>query len=65
MEEGEGGVGEGENRVWTREVETGSSDREGNMLRFAVEGLRLVADVINGGAGEGSVIEEKKEGARM
>lgn len=32
----------------TREVETGSSDREGNMQRFAVEGLKLVRDVIKG-----------------
>jgi hypothetical protein len=32
----------------TREVETGSSDREGNMQRFALEGLKLVRDVIKG-----------------
>lgn len=32
----------------TREVETGSSEREANMVRFAVEGLRLVKDVIKG-----------------
>jgi nicotinamide mononucleotide (NMN) deamidase PncC len=32
----------------TREVETGSSDRESNMQRFAVEGLKLVRDVIKG-----------------
>lgn len=32
----------------TREMETGSSDREANMLRFAVEGLKLVRDVIKG-----------------
>ncbi|KAJ4375241.1 hypothetical protein N0V83_002327 [Neocucurbitaria cava] len=34
--------------VVTREVETGSSDREANMVRFAVEGLKLVRDVIKG-----------------
>lgn len=32
----------------TREAETGSSDREENMVRFAVEGLTLVRDVIKG-----------------
>ncbi|KAF2634530.1 competence/damage-inducible protein-like protein cinA [Massarina eburnea CBS 473.64] len=33
----------------TREVETGlAGDREANMLRFAVEGLRLLRDVIKG-----------------
>jgi nicotinamide mononucleotide (NMN) deamidase PncC len=32
----------------TREVETGSKDREENMVRFAVEGLTLVRDVIKG-----------------
>jgi hypothetical protein len=32
----------------TREVETGSSDREANMVAFAVEGLRLVRDIIKG-----------------
>ncbi|KAH7363740.1 competence/damage-inducible protein-like protein cinA [Pyrenochaeta sp. MPI-SDFR-AT-0127] len=32
----------------TREVETGSSDREENMVRFAVEGLKLLKDVIKG-----------------
>jgi nicotinamide mononucleotide (NMN) deamidase PncC len=32
----------------TREVETGSSEREANMVRFAVEGLKLVRDVIKG-----------------
>lgn len=32
----------------TREVESGSSDREANMVRFAVEGLKLVRDVIKG-----------------
>jgi hypothetical protein len=33
----------------TREVETGSSEREANMVAFAVEGLKLVRDVIKGG----------------
>jgi hypothetical protein len=32
----------------TREVETGSSEREANMLRFAVEGLKMVRDVVKG-----------------
>jgi nicotinamide mononucleotide (NMN) deamidase PncC len=32
----------------TREVETGSSEREANMVAFAVEGLKLVRDVIKG-----------------
>ncbi|KAF1942438.1 hypothetical protein EJ02DRAFT_345444 [Clathrospora elynae] len=32
----------------TREVETGSAEREGNMVRFAVEGLKLARDVIKG-----------------
>ncbi|KAF2007689.1 competence/damage-inducible protein-like protein cinA [Amniculicola lignicola CBS 123094] len=32
----------------TREVETGGSGREENMVRFAVEGLKLVRDVIKG-----------------
>lgn len=32
----------------TREVETGSSDRESNMVKFAVEGLKLVRDVMQG-----------------
>jgi nicotinamide mononucleotide (NMN) deamidase PncC len=32
----------------TREVETGSKDREENMVRFAVEGLTLVRDIIKG-----------------
>ncbi|KAF2495313.1 competence/damage-inducible protein-like protein cinA [Lophium mytilinum] len=35
----------------TREVETGlGGDREANMVRFAVEGLKLVRDVITGEA---------------
>ncbi|KAF2687882.1 competence/damage-inducible protein-like protein cinA [Lentithecium fluviatile CBS 122367] len=38
-----------ENRTVTREVETGlGGNREGNMVRFAVEGLKLVRDVIKG-----------------
>jgi hypothetical protein len=32
----------------TREVETGSAEREGNMVRFAVEGLGLVRDTMEG-----------------
>lgn len=44
----------------TREVETGSKEREGNMVRFAVEGLRLVRDAIKGEGGEKS---KKNEGA--
>lgn len=32
----------------TREIETGSKDREQNMIRFAVEALSLVRDVIKG-----------------
>ena len=32
----------------TREVETGSQDREENMVTFAVEGLKLVRDAIKG-----------------
>lgn len=33
----------------TREVETGlGGDREANMLQFAVEGLKLLRDVIKG-----------------
>jgi hypothetical protein len=33
----------------TKEVETGSSEREGNMVAFAVEGLKLVRDVLQRG----------------
>ena len=43
----------------TREVETGSRERESNMVRFAVEGLTLVRDAIQGESG-GS---KKNEGA--
>lgn len=32
----------------TREVETGSSDRESNMVRFALEALKLLKDVMKG-----------------
>jgi hypothetical protein len=55
-----------ENGVKTREVETGSQDREGNMVRFAVEGLRLVRDVIQGqeGAGDGGKVEGQIEGVK-
>ncbi|CAN9187654.1 unnamed protein product [Alternaria alternata] len=34
----------------TKEVETGSSEREGNMVAFAVEGLKLLRDVLQGGS---------------
>lgn len=45
----------------TREVETGSKERESNMVRFAVEGLTLVRDAIKGeGGGDKS---KKNEGA--
>ncbi|EAU29820.1 predicted protein [Aspergillus terreus NIH2624] len=36
--------------TYTREVETGSSDREKNMVAFTGEGLKLVRDVILGKA---------------
>jgi hypothetical protein len=49
---------EGRVRVWTKEVETGSSEREENMVSFAVEALRLVAQAIKGEVGEGEVREE-------
>ena len=32
----------------TREVETGTNEREANMVQFAVEGLKLVRDTIKG-----------------
>jgi len=38
----------GEKGTVTRELDTGSSDREANMMRFAVEGLKLVREVIKG-----------------
>lgn len=34
----------------TREVETGSNDREGNMVSFAEAGLELLRDVIEMGS---------------
>jgi len=34
----------------TKEVETGTDDREKNMVRFAVEALTLLRDVIKGEA---------------
>ena len=34
----------------TKEVETGSSEREGNMVAFAVEGLKLVRDILQAGS---------------
>lgn len=39
----------------TREVETGTADREGNMIEFAVAALGLVRDVLKeaGAQGEG------------
>lgn len=37
----------------TREVETRSKEREGNMVRFAVEALGLLRDVLEGKEGEG------------
>ncbi|KAI9678514.1 MAG: hypothetical protein M1822_007457 [Bathelium mastoideum] len=41
----------GESGVATKEVETGlGGDRVGNMVRFAVEALGLVRDVLNGSA---------------
>jgi hypothetical protein len=48
----------------TREVETGSKERESNMVRFAVEGLRLVRDAIKGESGgskrnEGADVQEE------
>lgn len=36
----------------TREAETGSSEREGNMVAFAVEALKLVRDVIKADGGK-------------
>ena len=61
----EGGEGEGTGvRVWTKEVETGSKEREENMVAFAVEALKLVGQVIKGknGKGEVQVNEEGEEG---
>lgn len=39
-----------ERGTFTRELQTGSSDRVSNMVRFAVEGLTLLRDVITGEA---------------
>jgi hypothetical protein len=37
--------------TYTKEVETGlGTDREKNMIQFAVEGLKLLRDVIKGDA---------------
>ena len=36
-----------ENAVKVKEVETGSADREANMLAFALEALKLLLEVIN------------------
>lgn len=47
--------GEDAVRVWTKEVETGSKEREENMVAFAVEALKLVGQVIKGEIGEGEV----------
>ena len=59
VKQGEDGV-----RVWTKEVETGSKEREENMVAFAVEALRLVGQVIRGevGGGEKQVNKEGEEG---
>ena len=46
----------------TREVETGSKDREANMVRFAVEALMLVRDTIKGEGG-GEKDERENKGA--
>lgn len=39
-----------ERGTYTRKVETGRGDREGNMVDFAVEGLKLLRDVMRGDA---------------
>lgn len=40
-----------EKETYTKEAETGlGGDREGNMVAFAVEGLKLLRDVIKGNA---------------
>ncbi|GAB7344474.1 hypothetical protein MBLNU457_2311t1 [Dothideomycetes sp. NU457] len=38
----------GEQGVWTKEVETGSSERVENMLRFAEEGIKFLIQVVKG-----------------
>lgn len=45
----------------TREVETGSQEREGNMVRFALEALTLVRDVIKGEGEGGKKVNEGKD----
>ena len=45
----------------TREVETGSREREGNMVRFALEALTLVRDVIKGEGEGGKKVNEGKD----
>lgn len=53
----------------TREVETRSQEREGNMVRFAVEALTLVRDAILGEGGkkgeQGAAREEEEEGVEL
>ncbi|KAJ4352825.1 hypothetical protein N0V95_003933 [Ascochyta clinopodiicola] len=45
----------------TREVESGTAEREVNMVRFAVEGLKLLRDVIKGDASaDGAAKDERK-----
>lgn len=36
------------NGTYTREIETGSGDREQNMVDFAGEAMKLVVDVLEG-----------------
>lgn len=45
--------------TFTREVDTGSWDREENMVHFAVEALKLLIDVIKG---EWEVKDSGREG---
>lgn len=45
----------------TREVETGSQEREGNMVRFALEALTLVRDVIKGEGEGGKKVNEGRD----
>lgn len=47
-----------EGGVRTRVVETGGREREANMVRFAVEALRLVRDVVRGEGEAGDEVEE-------
>jgi len=53
VKQGDDGV-----RAWTKEVETGSKEREENMVTFAVEALKLVGQVIKGEVGEGEVSKD-------